>query len=80
MPLVKPVVDALASQAENKSTEAVELSFCVDESCQRARNVAEMLAAEGVFGLEWCVGAVEATVGDLRSAREWLGNWAPKKV
>jgi ubiquitin fusion degradation protein UFD1/E3A ubiquitin ligase-like protein len=80
MPLVKPVVDALVSQAENRSEEAVELSFCVDEGCQRARNVAEMLAAEGVFGLAWCVGAVEATAGDLRSAREWLGNWAPKKV
>jgi hypothetical protein len=78
MPLVKPVIDALAAQAETKSGKAAELSFCVDETCQRGRNVAEMLAAEGVFGLAWCVGAVEATGGDLRSAREWLGNWAPK--
>jgi hypothetical protein len=81
MPLVKPVVDALAAAAAaGAGHQPVPLSFCVDESSQRNRAVAEMLAGEGVYALEWCVGALEATSGALGDAREWLGNWAPKKV
>jgi len=79
MPLVKPLVESLATAAEKPGHGIVPLQFCVDETCQRYRTLAEMLAAEGVYSLEWCVGAVEAT-GGIGDAREWLSNWAPKKV
>jgi hypothetical protein len=81
MPLVKPVVDTLAAAAAaGVSHQAVPLNFCVDEASQRNKSIAEMLAGEGVYALEWCVGALEATGGDLGASREWLANWAPKKV
>lgn len=78
LPLVKPIVDALAASAANGGYD-VPLDFCVDEASQRNRTVAEMVSAGGVYGLEWCVGAVEAAQGDLGKANEWLVNWAPKK-
>jgi Ubiquitin fusion degradation protein UFD1/Amino-terminal Zinc-binding domain of ubiquitin ligase E3A len=80
LPLVKPVVDALTAAAAVPGAETVPLKFCVDEACQRNRTIAEFLAAEGVYALEWCVGAVEAAGGELGGTREWLGNWAPKKI
>ena len=91
--MVKPVMDALTARGnKNKNTNRVvvghggdgevesmvELHFCVDEMAQQARVMAEHVAAEGVYALEWCVGAMEAGEGDLATAREWLENWAPK--
>ncbi|EGS20171.1 uncharacterized protein CTHT_0046790 [Thermochaetoides thermophila DSM 1495] len=48
--------------------------FCVDEASQKRRKIAEMLAAEGVYELEWCVAAVEAEGGSLERARGVVGG------
>jgi hypothetical protein len=75
LPLVKPFVAAAITGAEP-------LHFCVDESSQKRRAMAEMLSAEpgltgqGGYALEWCIAALEAEGGDLGKAREWLGNFA----
>lgn len=53
--------------------------FCVDEISQTRRRLADMLAAEGVYELAWCVAAVEAAGGQLDRAREWLSSWAVRK-
>ena len=70
------------------------LHFCTDETSQRRRLVAEMLAAEtlgstGVdvgaapkegYALEWCVAALEVEAGDLDRGRAWLRDWAPTRA
>lgn len=53
--------------------------FCVDEGGQKRRMVADVLASEGIWDLEWCVAAAEAEGPNLDKAREWLRNWAPSK-
>ena len=63
-----------------------QLHFCTDESSQKRRLLAEMLAAEDDdtekhgYHLQWTVAALEAESGDLGKARAWLDNWAPTKV
>jgi hypothetical protein len=81
MPMVKPVLEALA-----KGDMASPLHFCVDESSQKRRVLAEMLAADetvgfgkGGYSFEWCLGALEAEKGDLDAARKWLQDWAPTR-
>lgn len=76
-PLIKPFVQQLKEGV-------TPLHFCVDEASQKRRNLAGMLAAEGqqfpgarVYGLSWCLGALEAEAGDLDKARDWLKNYAP---
>ncbi|PVH79940.1 hypothetical protein DL98DRAFT_630079 [Cadophora sp. DSE1049] len=71
LPIVKPLMDDIADNSKP-------CYFCVDEGSQKRRGLAEMLAAEGVYELEWCVAALEAEGGGLDGARTWLGNWAPK--
>ncbi|KAH8902174.1 hypothetical protein BR93DRAFT_360315 [Coniochaeta sp. PMI_546] len=73
LPLVKPLLDALGNSTEK-------MHFCVDEGTQKRRKLAEMLAAEGVWDLEWCIAALEAEGGDLAKARGWLGDWAPMRT
>lgn len=72
LPLVKPLLEALGDRG-------VEMHFCVDEGTQKRRKMAEMVAAEGEYELEWCVAALEAEGGDLGRARGWLADWAPTK-
>ncbi|KAI9799643.1 MAG: hypothetical protein M1833_003958 [Piccolia ochrophora] len=76
LPLVKPFVEAF-----NIPTSP--LHFCVDESSQRRRTLAEMMSAEpgakGGYDIEWCVAALEAEGGDADKAKTWLGNWAPER-
>jgi hypothetical protein len=72
LPVVKPLVDTMWDVGED-------MFFCVDDGSQKRRMLAEMLAAEGVYELEWCVAACEAETGKLDAARIWLGNWAPKR-
>ncbi|KAH8666050.1 hypothetical protein BGZ60DRAFT_540206 [Tricladium varicosporioides] len=72
LPLVKP----LMAKYEDRSAP---MYFCVDESSQKRRKLAEMLAVESDYDLEWCIAACEAETGKLDSARKWLENWAPKK-
>jgi hypothetical protein len=72
LPLVKPLMDTLGDKS-------APMYFCVDEGSQKRRKLAEMLAAEGVYDLQWCVAACEAETGNLDAASQWLQNWAPKR-
>jgi hypothetical protein len=71
LPLVKPLLEEIA---DGKA-----MHFCVDEASQRRKKMAGMLAAEGLWDLEWCIAALEAEGGNLAKARGWLGDWAPTK-
>ena len=81
LPLIKPFVDGLASAHELSP-----LHFCVEEGQQRRRALAELMAAEdlgpgkkGGWSLEWCIGALEASDGDLDKARTWLRDWGVRR-
>ena len=73
LPVIKPLVDGF------RDTRAP-MYFCVDESNQRRRKLAEILAADGEWDLEWCIAACEAEGPDLDRAEVWLANWAPTKT
>ena len=73
LPVVKPLMDAMWNQKED-------MPFCVDDGSQKRRKLAEMLAVEKVYDLEWCIAALEAETGNFDAARTWLENWAPKRV
>ncbi|RYP65057.1 hypothetical protein DL771_008478 [Monosporascus sp. 5C6A] len=73
LPLVKPLVESFRDKSEP-------MYFCVDETNQRRRRLAELLAADGVWDLEWCVAACEAEGANPDRASEWLANWAPTKT
>ncbi|KAL2162334.1 hypothetical protein VTH06DRAFT_7247 [Thermothelomyces fergusii] len=73
LPLVKPLLERIDDHGRP-------MHFCVDEASQRRRKTAEMLAAEGVWELEWCIAAMEAEGGNLDKARGWLADWAPFKT
>ncbi|KAK6083022.1 ubiquitin fusion degradation protein [Seiridium cupressi] len=70
LPLIKPLMETVRDTQEP-------MYFCVDETTQRRRKLAELLAAEKAWDLEWCVAACEAEGPNLDKAREWLLNWAP---
>lgn len=76
MAMIKPMVAGAVGNI-------VPLGFCVDESSQKRRILAEMLAAGGVensgYDLEWAVAAMEAEGGDVGRAGEWLKTRAPFK-
>ncbi|KAG5936751.1 hypothetical protein E4U53_000156 [Claviceps sorghi] len=72
LPLVKPLLDK-ASSAEG------DMYFCVDETSQKRRSLAEQLSAEKVWDLEWCIAAAEAEKGNLDRMRDWLQAWAPRR-
>lgn len=72
LPRIKPVLDALTKG------ETVDLMFCVDEAAQTRKATAEMVAAEALYELEWCVKALEEEHNDLSKARSWLSDRAPK--
>lgn len=69
---IKPLVQEVDDRSKT-------MFFCVDEGGQKRRLVADVLAAEGVWELEWCIAAAEAEGPNLDKAREWLRNWAPAK-
>jgi hypothetical protein len=73
LPMVKPLT-------ENLTDHNAPMFFCVDEVSQKRRSLAEMLAAENMYVLEWCIAACEASSANLDSSRTWLTNWAPKIV
>ncbi|RAK98024.1 putative ubiquitin fusion degradation protein (Ufd1) [Aspergillus ibericus CBS 121593] len=78
---VRPLLDTVNLGGDAPNTAPFYL--CADQVGQQRRLAAEILAAEGTivsgraYDLPWCVAAVEATVGNLEKAREWLENWAP---
>ncbi|KAK4221037.1 ubiquitin fusion degradation protein UFD1-domain-containing protein [Podospora fimiseda] len=73
LPMVKPLLEEINDHSKV-------MHFCVDEASQRRRKTAEMLAAEGIWSVEWCIAAMEAEGGNLNKARAWLVDWAPLKV
>lgn len=72
LPQIKPLVDTVRDKE-------APMYFCVDEANQRRRKLAEMLAAEHDWDLEWCIAASEAEGPVLDRARGWLINWAPSR-
>ncbi|KAI4592904.1 hypothetical protein KJ359_010351 [Pestalotiopsis sp. 9143b] len=70
LPLIKPLMETVRNNQEP-------IYFCVDETNQRRRKLAEMVAAEKAWDLEWCIAACEAEGPVLDKVREWLLNWAP---
>ena len=75
LPKIKPFLDGLM-------LDQMPLHFCVDENSQKRKGLAEMMAAERrldgkIYGLNWCVAALEAAGGKLDQAAEWLKNFAP---
>ncbi|PNY25175.1 Ubiquitin fusion degradation protein 1 [Tolypocladium capitatum] len=72
LPLVKPLLEKIPNHDEP-------IFFCVDQANQKRRKLAEMMAAEKKWDLEWCVAAAEAEKGDLDRMREWLQAWAPRR-
>ncbi|OAA40930.1 Ubiquitin fusion degradation protein UFD1 [Metarhizium rileyi] len=72
LPLVKPLI-AMVGTPDGP------MYFCVDETNQKRRTTAEMLAAEKVWDVEWCVAAAEAEKGNMDRMRDWLQAWAPRK-
>lgn len=72
LPLVKPLMATVNNLEEP-------LYFCVDQTSQDSRKLAEMMAAEGVWDVEWCIAAAEAERGNLKRMREWLQAWAPSR-
>lgn len=71
LPVIKPLMDSMWDHMQS-------MYFCVDEGSQKRRKLAEMVATEHIYDLEWCVAAFEAEGGNLDGARQWLQNWAPK--
>lgn len=72
LPLVKPLVAAVPDPEKP-------FHFCVDEASQTRRKVAEMMAAEHLWDVEWCVAAAEAERGSPDRMRDWLQAWAPRR-
>ncbi|KAK8063144.1 ubiquitin fusion degradation protein [Apiospora saccharicola] len=73
LPAIKPLLATIPDSSEP-------MFFCVDETNHKRRSLAEMLAAEGVWELEWCVAACESEgAADPDKARDWLRNWAPTR-
>ncbi|KAG4257966.1 hypothetical protein FPRO03_02921 [Fusarium proliferatum] len=72
LPLVKPLLRDVTNMD-------APLWFCTDEGSQRGRKLAEMMAEEGVWDVEWCIAAAEAEKGSLERMRDWLQAWAPTK-
>lgn len=70
--LVKPLLANIPNLDEP-------LYFCTDETSQKSRKLAEMVSAEGIWDVEWCIAAAEAERGELGSMREWLQAWAPSR-
>jgi hypothetical protein len=77
LPLVKPLLSEVANPQANPQAP---MYFCVDEASQTRRKLAEMMAAERVWDLEWCVAAAEAEKGNPDRMRDWLQAWAPRAM
>ena len=63
---------AIREQVNGMLLDDVQFHVCVDEVVQRKAFLAGMIAAEGVYGMEWARKAIEDTKGDLSRARAWL--------
>ncbi|KAI9896730.1 hypothetical protein N3K66_008902 [Trichothecium roseum] len=72
LPLVKPLIAGVTNREEP-------MFFCVDEGSQTRRKLAEMMAAEKAWDVEWCIAAAEAEKGSPDKMRDWLQAWAPRR-
>ncbi|KAK4074027.1 hypothetical protein Trihar35433_3501 [Trichoderma harzianum] len=72
LPLVKPFLPGALDASQP-------CYFCVDEASQAGRKLAELVAAEKAWELEWCVAAAEYEKASLDKMRDWLQAWAPRK-
>ncbi|KAL6813807.1 ubiquitin fusion degradation protein UFD1 domain-containing protein [Trichoderma sp. SZMC 28015] len=72
LPLVKPFLPGALDASQP-------CYFCVDEASQTGRRLAELVAAEKAWDLEWCVAAAEYEKASLDKMRDWLQAWAPRK-
>ncbi|KAM0265388.1 hypothetical protein ACHAQJ_000230 [Trichoderma viride] len=72
LPIVKPLLPGALDASEPAY-------FCVDEASQSSRKLAELVAAEKAWDLEWCVAAAEIERANLDDMREWLQSWAPRR-
>jgi hypothetical protein len=72
LPLVKPLLSGALDASEPSY-------FCVDEVSQTGRKLAELVAAEKAWDLEWCIAAAEIERANLDKIREWLQSWAPRR-
>ncbi|KAI9895022.1 MAG: hypothetical protein M1814_000245 [Vezdaea aestivalis] len=72
LPLIKPFIE----QPKNVQ---MPLHFCVGDSNQRNRDLAEVLeaASSKSYELAWCIAAMEAT-GSFEEGHSWLKDWAPR--
>lgn len=80
--IVKPLIDPINTKpplTESGLDAQVPFYLCADETSQQRRLLGEMLAAENVYDIRWCLAALEGGGGDLEKAREWLSSWAPRK-
>ncbi|POS83743.1 hypothetical protein EPUL_005532 [Erysiphe pulchra] len=68
LPLVKPLIDPDGLK---------KLHLCVDNNNNSFKIMAETLAKDKRYSLEWCIAALELQ-RDFDSAQTWLNNWAPK--
>jgi len=62
----------IREQVNGMLREDVQFHVCVDEVVQRKAFLSGMIAAEGVYGMEWARKAVEDAKGDISRARAWL--------
>lgn len=72
LPIVKPLLPGALDPSEPAY-------LCVDETSQTSRKLADLLAAEKAYDLEWCVAAAEGERADIDRMRDWLQSWAPRK-
>jgi len=72
MKLVKPQVQGMLDESSK-------FHICVDETVQRRVFLAGMIAAEGLYEMDWCKKAIEEAKGDLGRARTWLEQNARRK-
>ncbi|KAM0446839.1 hypothetical protein ACHAO4_009163 [Trichoderma viride] len=73
---VLPIVKPLLPGALNPSEPAY---LCVDATSQTSRKLADLLAAEKAYDLEWCVAAAEGERADIDRMKDWLQSWAPRR-
>ncbi|KAH6606126.1 hypothetical protein Trco_005279 [Trichoderma cornu-damae] len=72
LPLVKPLLSGALDASKP-------CYFCVDEVSQTSRRLAELVAAEKAWDLEWCIAAAESERAHLDKMRGWLQSWAPTR-
>lgn len=77
--VIKPLIDPINTNPALTDDEGTPFYLCADETSQQRRSLGEILSAEGVYDLRWCLAALEGGGGDLEKAREWLGSWAPRQ-